>query len=305
MKTIKIFVLILFIKTSVFAFDLNKFKSDAAALALENELNVHIPLSLISDQIVPQQDREVHKIIFTHPYSGTCRILISGPKGFWQSTQKYPVLFVISGFQTGSQSLALIGNPKNIVLVGYNYPATAEEMLAAPEKLTQSVFQTIGQSVGVWKWLNSQTWVEVNKIYNLGVSLGSLFLPISLRVAESQKFVPTKTIFAFGGAEVNSVFEKEFGDRIPVLLKGPFHQAIEFSTELIAPKIHLPYLKGEFMVVRGLQDTVFPPESGKALERLLPEPKRIVHLEAKHINVDTLDIIASMLTAVQEFIQKP
>jgi hypothetical protein len=305
MKIIKIFALMMIFASSAFSFDFNKFKSDAVAAALANEMNVHIPLTLISELIEFQNERELHHVIFSHPNSGITRILVSGPKGFWQSTRKYPVLFVISGFQTGTQSLALIGNPKDIVLVGYQYPATAEEMLAAPGRLTESIFQTIGQSVGIWQWFASQKWVADNKIYNLGVSLGGLFLPVSLRVAESQGFTSAKTVFAFSGAELTSVFENELGNRIPESLKAIFHQAVEVSTELLAPKIHLPYLKGKFMVVRGLQDTVFPKPSGEALEKLLPEPKTIVHLNAKHINVDTPDIIEPMLKAVQGFIEQP
>jgi hypothetical protein len=54
--------------------------------------------------------------------------------------------------------------------------------------------------------------------------------------------------------------------------------------------------------VRGLRDEVFPQESGELLESLLPEPKKFVHLDTKHINVDTYDIIDPTIKAIYSFL---
>lgn len=302
MKFLVFAVSILVLSTNSLAIDLQKLKSDSVALLLSNQLQVSIPLTLSSDSSVVQNGRELHEITFSHPVSGLTKILISGPQGFSNNNQSYPVLFVMSGFQTGAQSLALIGNPGEYILIGYQYPYTAEEMLQSPDRLSQSFILTIGQVVGVWKWLSTQGWAQPQKISILGVSLGSLFMPVSLRVAEFQKFTASKVIFAFGGADVTSVIVQELSPRLPESARAGFTQLVENATNLIAPKTHLRYLKGSFLVVRGLRDEVFPKESGELLESLLPTPKKIVHLDTKHINVDTYDIIEQTVSSIYSFL---
>lgn len=302
MKSLKIFFLLFAYSLLSKAVDLQKLKSDSVALLLSNQLQVRTPMTLSAENISIKDNREFHELTFSHPASGTAKILISGPVGFSQAGKVYPVLFVMSGFQTGAQSLALIGDPGEYVLVGYQYPYTAEEMLEAPERLSQSFILTIGQVVGLWKWLSTQAWADAKKISTLGVSLGSLFMPVSLRVAEFQKFTPYKVIFAFGGADVTSVIVQELSPRLPESARAGFSNLVENATNLIAPKTHLSYLKGSFLVIRGLRDEVFPKESGEQLENLLPQPKTIVHLDTKHINVDTYDIIQPTIKAIYSFL---
>lgn len=302
MKILLIAISILVLSVKSFAIDLQKLKSDSVALLLSNQLQAGTPLSLTADEVSQKNGRELHDVSFNHPISGTTKVLISGPQGFSSNGKKYPVLFVMSGFQTGAQSLALIGDAGEYVLIGYQYPYTADEMLAVPERLGQSFVLTIGQVVGVWKWLSNQSWAQTDKISTLGVSLGSLFMPVSLRVAAFQKFKAHKVIFAFGGADVTSVIVKELAPRLPEQARGGFSQLVENATNLIAPKTHLSYLKGSFLVIRGLRDEVFPQESGELLESLLPEPKKFVHLDTKHINVDTYDIIDPTIKAIYSFL---
>lgn len=302
MKSLKVLVLLFVVSFFSEAIDLNKLKSDSVALLLSNQLQASKALIPFAENRQIKSGREICELSFNHPVTGSTKILISAPQGYSISGKSYPVLFVMSGFQTGAQSLALIGNPGDFILIGYQYPYTGEEMLEAPEKLGQSLLLTIGQVVGVWKWLQKQNWVAQEKISILGVSLGSVFMPVSLRVAQMQNFIPQKSIFAFGGADVTSVIEKEFLPRLPKESHALFHQAIENATSFLAPKTHLPYLKGHFLVIRGLKDEVFPKESGELLEFLLPEPKKIVHLDTGHINVDTPHIIEPTIKSIYEFL---
>lgn len=302
MNLLKILVLIVAVSFSSQAIDLQKLKSDSVALILSNKLQVSTSLVSSSEALEIKDGRELREMTFEHPVSGKTKILISAPFGYATSGKSYPVLFIMSGFQTGAQSLALIGNPGDYILVGYQYPYTGEEMLEVPERLGQSFFLTIGQVVGIWKWLQKQVWAAQDKISILGVSLGSVFMPISLRVAQMQNFIPQKSIFAFGGADVTSVIEKELFSYLPKESRTFFHQGIENATSLLAPKTHLPYLKGSFLIIRGLKDEVFPKESGELLEQLLPMPKKIIHLDTGHINVDTPHIIQATIKSILEFL---
>lgn len=302
MKFFIIAIAILIVSVHSFALDLQKLKSDSVALLLSNQLQVSTDLAISSDNLVIKNGREEHEMTFSHPVSGVTKILINGPQGFSNNGQVYPVLFVMSGFQTGAQSLALIGNPGKYILVGYQYPYTDEEMLEVPERLSQSFILTVGQVVGVWKWLSLQPWAQPQKISTLGVSLGSLFMPVSLRVAEFHKFTADKVIFAFGGADVTSVITQELSPRLPEAARAGFAQIVENATNLMAPKTHLSYLRGSFLVIRGLRDEVFPKESGELLENLLPAPKKIIHLDTKHINIDTYDIIDATMSSINSFL---
>lgn len=318
LKTLAISILIFVFAAfnSALAQDFARLQSDAIALGLENRLQVRTSVSLVADQVETQGQREFHYMKFSHPTNGSFQMIVSGPLGFAQSSRAYPVLFIVSGFQTGAQSVALVGDVGDRILVGYQYPFNADEILAEPNRLLEFFPRSIGQMVGIWSWLKVQKWAEAYKIDTLGVSLGSLLLPVSLRVAERVGFQARKTIFAFGGADFGSIVEYQVAQ---ILARESANSAITASAEAlkkvhllvegltypIKPRLHLAYLRGSFLVVRGLQDEVFPASSSEALVNLLPQPKTAVVLDSRHINVDTEDIIKATVQAIQEFINKP
>lgn len=281
------------------AFDLNLMASDAAILALSEKFQAQERLQLVDEKIQIQSNREIHAYSFQQSRLGTARVLMSAPIGYRQT--RLPVLFVMAGFQTGMQSISFLQSPKDRILIGFEYPVTPDELLASPERFPESIQQSIGQAALLLAWLQEQPWVE--QVDTLGVSLGTLILPASLRLSETLGFRPHKSLFAFGGAEVASMFESSFRGKIPDSVLSPLVRLVEISTLPVAPKLHLPYLHGSFLVVRGLQDEVFTPQSGELLERLLPEPKKIAHLNTRHINTDQTEIIQQTVRVIEQFLK--
>ena len=57
----------------------------------------------------------------------------------------------------------------------------------------------------------------------------------------------------------------------------------------VEPALHLPYLRGEFLIINGKRDELIPAESARRLQELTPEPKTVVNLDVYNLfNANTV-----------------
>jgi fermentation-respiration switch protein FrsA (DUF1100 family) len=52
----------------------------------------------------------------------------------------------------------------------------------------------------------------------------------------------------------------------------------------VEPALHLPYLKGEFLVINGRNDHQIPESCWQKFQQLTPKPKTVMVLDAGHMH---------------------
>ena len=231
------------------------------------------------------------------------QIVMRGPTGFLQrSDYSYQVLFVTSGFLTGASSVMLLGEIPNTVVIGYEYPFTGEAMVSDPGKLLQTFRLTAGQIALSLKWVTEQSWANPNRTIAMGVSLGGIFLPMSLHIAQEMNVSVSHVIFGYTGSDIESILVNNLKGQVPEDFLNALISATPVVNVINDPKLHLPYLKGRFFVIQSEQDQVIPRVSTEQLYSLLPNPKVKIMLQGPHIDTTQGDLILQTKEAILKWL---
>jgi pimeloyl-ACP methyl ester carboxylesterase len=246
----------------------------------------------VSQNVVRSGNFDQVEVVLDHDHLGPIHLFLSGPHGFLQRQDRgLRSLFITAGFFTGRASIALMGEPAGTVLVGFEYPYQMTDFKRDPGAVLQFLRKTPGQIAVSLKWLSQQGWVNPRQTTAMGASLGGLFLPSALHIAEKIGASTSKTILAFSGAKIGPILENLLKTQVP---PDAIHELIHFATNLTAPldpEKYLPYLTGAFLTIRADLDHVFPLESSQRLEDLLPQPKLSKMVHGGHIDVDQPEVI--------------
>jgi len=243
--------------------------------------------SVISQEILPGATSDHISLTLGYPGFPPLRLFMSGPKGFWQSpVPRYPVIFLIAGFFTGAYNSLLLGEVDNTVMVSVDYPYEVSAMTQDPSKLLQSFRLTPGVVALALKWLSQQSWMRPEQSVAMGVSLGGLFLPAGLRLAQQMQAAPPRAVFAFTGAEIKIILENVLKGYLPAEARGGLAEVVPALNVLNDPRLHLPFLRGSFLVLAAAQDQLIPAQATQALYELLPAQKSLRILPGRHIDYD-------------------
>ena len=283
---------------------LDFFKSEIATALLMKDLGLidrpqasELQRTLTTDGVSDTVVVDLHQNLV-----GAIHLMIKGPHGFLDSGSRYITLLVASGIFTGKDSIAILSQLPNVVLVGIDYPDTIQRVLKDPQTAFQFLRRTPGDIALSLEWLSRQTWVEAKGPSAMGVSLGGLFLPVALRMAQHLGVNIPRSIFAFTGADLvtiaaNNLKSDVGADMMPTVLK-----LIGGLTYLDDPQMHLPFVPGNHLVVRADADQTIPSGSTDRLFELLNGSKKTVILHGGHINSNTPDLIAGTEAAVLSWI---
>ncbi|GIL16941.1 MAG: hypothetical protein BroJett040_06920 [Oligoflexia bacterium] len=290
-----------------------KIKSQEYLNLIYQNLSLSEPLQQVT--MIPQspddsegtnlsRQRELHTIAFQHENVGTFKITVNGPKGFLDSNKKYPLLFVTSGFQTGAKTALLFHTRQDLIVVGYEYPSNISQIAKDPSLMLKTIRVVPGQIALSLKFLSEQKWVESRQLSALGISLGGLFLPVSLKLAEKIQVSVQSTIFAYTGTQIQSIIEYSMGKYLDENIRSLFGQLLQNILTLHDPSVHAPELTGRFLVIQGTQDQVFPTESTQSLFDLLPEKKELVKIEGEHIDLGRDKLIQQTIQVIENWLKK-
>lgn len=250
-------------------------------------------------------DYDVFKIVLEHKGVGLINLLAKGPKGFLTKTQS-PMhgLMIASGFFTGEDSIHLIGNFPEKILIGYEYPYGLTDFQFDPGKILQFVRKTPGQIAVALNWLSRQPWMAPKGLSVMGVSLGGVFLPSSLHLSQTLGVELEKTIFVCTSVDINAILRTNLGEYLQPAILDIMVTMLAAPTKLMDPQLHLPYLKGPFLVIQTDKDTVIPEASKIAFLNRLSEPKIQVILPGPHVNSDQIELIQKIQRVVIESFTK-
>lgn len=294
------FVIVLLFLTYVTAEPLNSAQISAHTIQFEMGLKAS-PFATPTEANLVREDADVqvYRIKLDHFGAGRISLLARGPKGFlYSQSRTLHGLMIVSGFFTGEQSINLIGDFPNRVLVGFEYPYAANDFQKDPGTILQFVRKTPAQIALALVWLARQPWMNPQGLSVMGVSLGGVFLPSSLHLSQLMGVQLEKSIYVCTGVNLAAILSENLKEYMHPVLLGPIVSALIAPTLLMDPKQHLPELNFSALVIQTDNDTVIPPVSQRQLWELLKGPKRQVILRGPHVNPDQVELIEQIQKAV-------
>lgn len=236
-----------------------------------------------------------------------------GPIGFVVSLpdplpdRRLPVVLALGGLGTGEHNIRAISDASDNVVVGYDWPlasATLKRMgvRQVPALRTQAL-SVPGQVAAALRWVLAQPWGDAARVSLVGFSLGAVAAPAVQRVAAAEHIPIGWTVLAYGGAPIDALVS---GDTR--LRPGWARPAVALAAELllvpIEPSLHLPGLKGRFLVLRSADDTIVAEQASLYLETLTPEPKRTILLPGGHVGTgaDRAALLEVALSATRSWL---
>ncbi len=303
-KQIVVFVILTTFIVNVQADDLSKGELAVAVIMQNSGITVDTIPSVTTQIVSSYEDQDVVTVNLQVSSLPTIHIFMKGPRGFLQdTTSTYRVCFLVSGFLTGSQSAFLLPPTPNTVYVAYDYPYNAAYLQNDPNMFLEIFRVTPAQIALSLKWISLQSWVNREKTVALGVSLGGLFLPVSLHIAQKLNAAPMRSVFAFTGADVPAIIANVLPAELPQGVSAATLFLLPAINIMNDPQLHLPALQGSFLVIRGDEDQVIPADSTAKLFELLPSPKQEVVLHGMHIDTGQTELIDETGRAVLNWLK--
>ena len=222
---------------------------------------------------------------------GRARIVVSLPDPM--PRERVPVIVVLGGLRGGSDAIREIvrvaGDPGPSAFIGYDWPlperepSLAEIVRRLPE-YRRDVLTVPGQVDAILAWASRQPWVDAKRVSLLGFSLGAFVAPAAQRLAQQRGAQVGWTILGYAGAPIGDVIAGH-PDAGPPWLRPILGAAADLLLRPVEPSLHLPYLRGRFLVLGATGDRLVAPAAARRLAELTPEPRTVVVVEGDHLGV--------------------
>lgn len=223
------------------------------------------------------------------------------------ASQPVPVLLILAGIKTGHQTLDRLPPPGNNAVIAYAYPYDRERWRR------QTVFgralvawrmsrAVSGQILTLLRWVREQPWADRARINVAGGSLGAIVLPMVLRYIQQHEDGPgfRTATFMYGGAGRASLGYLSLRHRSKLLALATGGLAWLFLRHL-EPALHLPHLRGDFLVISSPEDELVPERNAYLLEDLLAEPKEIIHMKGDHVDATNPELLFEVVRVGREW----
>lgn len=242
---------------------------------------------------------ETLRLTWNHPVLGSVRVALRGEKNFLRGTRAKRLIVIAAGFNTRGRTVEMMGDHPETVVAAFEYPENEDTLAQDPTRAGRFLRFSSGQLAFVLQELSQASWVRETAV--MGVSLGGLILPSALRMAQQIGARVERVVFAYSGASLGPILRKWFPSDWPEFLKEPLVNTILNLTSLLDPKMHLPHLRGQFLVIRATREEVFPAESYLKLEELVPRPKVLGLVYGPHITEEQPKMILDTQKLIQEW----
>ncbi len=197
--------------------------------------------------------------------------------------ERVPVVLAFGGLELGRESLQYVPDLGRTAIVTYEYPIMRDSFDDAWLGRRFTLAHYLGrvgpkQITVLIQWLQDQSWADRRRISLVGASLGAMAIPSVYRIAAHNGVWFGPMVMLYGGAKLDALtqqnlrIEPEWLRRVVAWLAGLAGQPFE-------PAAHLPYLRGEILVINGSGDDKMPPESVRALHELTPDPKDVIMID--------------------------
>jgi hypothetical protein len=150
--------------------------------------------------------------------------------------------------------------------------------------LRRSVLSVPGQVDAILAWAARQPWADPARVSLLGLSLGAFVAPAAQRLVEERGGEVGWTVLGYAGAPIGAVVAGHPGVE-PRWIAGAAGAAADALLHAVEPSIHLPRVRGRFLVLQAADDRLIAPAAAERLAALTPEPRTVVVVDGDHMGV--------------------
>lgn len=271
-----------------------KFDSESDLRVLVDSLLISEGIQILSDVVIEANSDFITRHIILDvpaiPGLGPIEIKKRDPIVKGQST--FPTAVLLTGLQTGMDSVRLAPPTPRASVVSLNYPIRTGSMIDSVMSTIENIWRIQAHIFVVFTWLRHQWDVDATRLSSVNVSFGSFISPLPLRLLKQTGFIPHVTVFAFGGGTImpfiDHMLKTEVNDKN---LRRGIRAVLSPVAKVLEPRQHLKKLEGPFLVVRGTNDQIIPKESSDALVGTLRGHAEVINLEGPHIDASRPQII--------------
>jgi dienelactone hydrolase len=247
-------------------------------------------LQVVEERREAWQGRTLVHLVLRGETVGRVRFSVSLPDPL--PAGRVPLVVVLGGLRTGSKSIReiskVVGDPGPNAFVGYDWPlptrVTVGEVLRTVPQLRRDVLSVPGQVDAIVAWAAQRSWADPERVTLLGFSLGALVAPASQRLMQERGARVRWTALAYGGAPIGAVIagHPKAG---PAWLRPALGRGAELLLRPLEPSVHLPHLRGRFLVMGAASDHLVARAAAERMAELTPEPRSVVRIEGDHMGI--------------------
>lgn len=231
------------------------------------------------------EPRVFHRLTLDAGLSHPVRFTVSLPA---DSPGPLPAVLILGGFEIGQASLGYLAHHGRNALLAYEYPvdpslAHGLGWVRKAPQVRKAALEVPAQVEIILAWIRDQAWADPNRVSLMGYSFGAMFLPACQRLAQAHGRVLGPAVLAYGGADLPSLLKTNLELR-PPWLRRAVARVLALALRPLEPARHGPYLQGEFLFINGRRDSLIPVPNALRLQESIPGPRKVVWLEAGHMN---------------------
>ncbi len=205
-----------------------------------------------------------------------------------------PAVFILAGIETGRESLDLIDDRDDLLLLSMNYPGGTDlrlsggGLLAAPFTLRRIASETLEGGVLALDYLSRRPDVDQDRIILLGVSFGSPII-ISLSAQDPRA---DAVVVVYGGGDLGQLARHNMTAK-PWWIPGWFiPPAVRLFLGDFEPLDKIERLAPRYLLmVSSRQDEMVPMASAVALFERAREPKKLIWYDTGHMDLFDRNLI--------------
>jgi pimeloyl-ACP methyl ester carboxylesterase len=253
--------------------------------ALPREVTGDLPR--VEQLIGRGQGRRLTHVTLEGAAVGRIRFVVSLPDPMPE--ERVPLMVVVAGQGTGAETLSVFGDlgPNAIIWFEWPFPSRVRwnrELARRLPELHRQALSVPGQLDAALRWASQQRWVDRDRVSLMGYSLGALAIPAAQRLAQERGACVGWTVLAYGGAPIGAVLEANL--RVgPAWIRPAIGAAVDLLLHPVEPSVHLPEIRGRFLLLGGRADPMIPFEAAERMRRLTPQPRTVILFEGEHIGV--------------------
>jgi dienelactone hydrolase len=219
-----------------------------------------------------------------------CGLLVPANERLYQ---RYPAVILLGGKATGKHAVDYALGIRNVIIVAPDYPYTPREsytftqFLSDLPEMRKAALDLVPSVMLLTDYLSRRPDVDTTKIILLGYSFGAPFIPC---IAAHDKRAAVAVI-VFGGGDIRGMIRHNVRR-----YEGPFvSELVSILGELLLrPLEPLRYADAispmPLLMINGSEDEQIPAKYTEDLYARAKEPKRLVWLEARHVNPRNVDL---------------
>lgn len=259
---------------------------------------------VIAPVAAPNREQTVQTLTVPDGIGGTVRFTLRFPKS--QASERLPVLILLAGIKTNEQTVDKIQGQGDNALIAYHYDYDKSTWKSL-SRLRQGLIayrmtsEVSDQIAALVEWVKGQDWADPDRVNIAGGSLGAISLPMILRELQKRGIGLRTVTLAYGGAGRMTLGYLSLRHR-SLLLAAVTGLLSWLFLRRLEPAIHLPHLKGEFLIVSSPDDNLVPRRCAKLFEDLTPEPKTIIHMQGGHVNTREQELLGEVVGIAQKWL---